>query len=45
MLLELGGEEAASALVAGDIDAAFLMGDSATPGDHAAAAGTRPASR
>ncbi len=30
-LLELGGEEAASALVAGTLDAAFLMGDSATP--------------
>jgi hypothetical protein len=30
-LLEIGGEEAASALVAGTIDAAFLMGDSATP--------------
>jgi hypothetical protein len=30
-LLELGGEEAASALLAGSIDAAFLMGDSATP--------------
>jgi hypothetical protein len=31
VLLELGGEEAANALVAGNIDAAFLMGDSATP--------------
>ncbi len=30
-LLELGGEDAANALVAGEIDAAFLMGDSATP--------------
>jgi TRAP-type uncharacterized transport system substrate-binding protein len=30
-LLELGGEEAAKALVAGTIDVAFLMGESATP--------------
>jgi hypothetical protein len=30
-LLEIGGEEAANALVAGTVDAAFLMGDSATP--------------
>jgi hypothetical protein len=30
-LLELSGEEAASALIAGSVDAAFLMGDSATP--------------
>jgi TRAP-type uncharacterized transport system substrate-binding protein len=30
-LLELAGEEAANELVAGKIDAAFLMGDSATP--------------
>jgi hypothetical protein len=30
-LLEIGGEEAANALVAGSVDAAFLMGDSATP--------------
>jgi hypothetical protein len=30
-LLEIGGEEAANALVTGTIDAAFLMGDSATP--------------
>src|SRR5262249_38396761 len=29
--LDLGGAEAAHALVAGKIDAAFLMGDSATP--------------
>jgi hypothetical protein len=29
--LALGGEEAASALTAGTVDAAFLMGDSATP--------------
>ena len=31
VLLDIGGEEAAQALVAGTIDAAFLMGDSATP--------------
>ena len=31
VLLDLGGEEAAKELVAGQIDAAFLMGDSATP--------------
>jgi hypothetical protein len=31
VLLDLGGEEAAKQLVAGQIDAAFLMGDSATP--------------
>ena len=31
VLLDLGGDEAAAALVAGKIDAAFLMGDSATP--------------
>lgn len=31
VLLELGGEDAAKALIAGEIDAAFLMGDSATP--------------
>ena len=31
VLLDLGGEEAAKALVAGTVDAAFLMGDSATP--------------
>ena len=30
-LLDLGGEEAARALVEGRVDAAFLMGDSATP--------------
>lgn len=30
-LLDLSGEEAAKALLAGKIDAAFLMGDSATP--------------
>jgi TRAP transporter TAXI family solute receptor len=30
-LLNLGGEEAAQALVDGKVDAAFLMGDSATP--------------
>jgi len=30
-LLELGGEDAAKALVAGEVDAAFLAGDSATP--------------
>ncbi len=30
-LLNLGGEEAAKALVDGEVDAAFLMGDSATP--------------
>jgi len=30
-LLDLGGEQAAQALIAGTIDAAFLMGDSATP--------------
>jgi TRAP-type uncharacterized transport system substrate-binding protein len=30
-LLELTGEEAARALVAGEVDAAFLAGDSATP--------------
>jgi TRAP-type uncharacterized transport system substrate-binding protein len=30
-IVNLGGEEAARALIAGDIDAAFLMGDSATP--------------
>lgn len=32
-LLDLGGEAAAWALVDGKADAAFLMGDSATPGD------------
>ena len=32
-LLEMGGEVAAWALVEGSIDAAFLMGDSATPAD------------
>jgi TRAP transporter TAXI family solute receptor len=32
-LLDLSGEDAAWALVDGKIDAAFLMGDSATPGD------------
>lgn len=31
VLLDLGGEEAAKQLVEGNIDAAFLMGDSATP--------------
>jgi hypothetical protein len=31
VLLPLSGEEAARALVAGQVDAAFLMGDSATP--------------
>ena len=31
VLLELSGEEAADELIAGKIDAAFLMGDSATP--------------
>jgi TRAP-type uncharacterized transport system substrate-binding protein len=31
VLLELAGEEAANELIAGKIDAAFLMGDSATP--------------
>jgi hypothetical protein len=31
VLLELGGQEAAKALMAGTVDAAFLMGDSATP--------------
>jgi TRAP-type uncharacterized transport system substrate-binding protein len=30
-LLDIGGEQAAQALIAGSIDAAFLMGDSATP--------------
>ena len=30
-LLDMGGDEAAKALVANDIDAAFLMGDSASP--------------
>src|SRR6266702_4646440 len=30
-LLNLGGEEAAKALAEGEVDAAFLMGDSATP--------------
>jgi len=30
-ILDLGGEEAANALLEGKIDAAFLMGDSATP--------------
>jgi hypothetical protein len=30
-LLDIGGEAAAQALIAGSIDAAFLMGDSATP--------------
>lgn len=30
-LLDLGGEEAAKALAAGSVDAAFLSGDSATP--------------
>lgn len=30
-LLDLGGEEAAQALIEGKVDAAFLMGDSATP--------------
>jgi hypothetical protein len=31
VLLDLGGEEAAQALTSGAVDAAFLMGDSATP--------------
>lgn len=31
MLLDLGGEEAAEALIGKQVDAAFLMGDSATP--------------
>jgi TRAP-type uncharacterized transport system substrate-binding protein len=31
VLLDIGGEDAAKALIAGSIDAAFLMGDSATP--------------
>jgi hypothetical protein len=31
MLLSFGGDDAAKALLAGTIDAAFLMGDSATP--------------
>ena len=31
VLLDMGGEEAAKALIAGTIDVAFLMGDSATP--------------
>jgi NMT1-like family len=31
VLVDLGGEEAAKALITGSIDAAFLMGDSATP--------------
>src|SRR5262245_52187473 len=31
VLANLGGEEAANALLRGDVDAAFLMGDSATP--------------
>ena len=31
VLLDLAGEQAARELVAGKIDAAFLMGDSATP--------------
>jgi hypothetical protein len=31
VLVDLGGEQAAAGLVAGTIDAAFLMGDSATP--------------
>jgi TRAP-type uncharacterized transport system substrate-binding protein len=31
VLVELGGQEAAQALIGGSIDAAFLMGDSATP--------------
>jgi TRAP-type uncharacterized transport system substrate-binding protein len=31
VLLELAGEEAANELISGKIDAAFLMGDSATP--------------
>jgi hypothetical protein len=31
VFLTLGGEEAAAALTAGTVDAAFLMGDSATP--------------
>ena len=30
-LLDLGGEEAAQALIGNNVDAAFLMGDSATP--------------
>jgi TRAP-type uncharacterized transport system substrate-binding protein len=30
-LVDIGGEEAAKALAAGTVDAAFLMGDSATP--------------
>jgi TRAP transporter TAXI family solute receptor len=30
-LLDMGGEEAADALIGGKVDAAFLMGDSATP--------------
>ncbi len=31
VFLDLGGEEAARALIVGSVDAAFLMGDSATP--------------
>lgn len=31
VLIDLGGEEAANALIEGRVDAAFLMGDSATP--------------
>jgi hypothetical protein len=31
VFLDLGGEEAARALTAGEVDAAFLMGDSTTP--------------
>jgi TRAP-type uncharacterized transport system substrate-binding protein len=31
VLLDLGGEDASKALLAGTVDAAFLMGDSATP--------------
>jgi hypothetical protein len=31
VFLDLGGEEAARALTVGDVDAAFLMGDSASP--------------
>ena len=31
VFLDLGGEEAAKALIAGEVDVAFLMGDSATP--------------
>lgn len=31
VLLDIGGEDAAKALVAGEVDAAFFMGDSVTP--------------